>query len=77
MSKTEKEIEELLDKVCVDLGFCLTHSVKSRLIKFPPKTPEKFTKAVVEAEGFTLDTINKPLYQQLFEQIDRVYSKYT
>ncbi|REL26691.1 hypothetical protein DXX93_08955 [Thalassotalea euphylliae] len=77
MNPIEKEVEKLLDQVCVDLGFCLPPNVKSRLIKFPPKTSEKFTKTLIEVEGFTIETIDKSLYKQLFDKIDSVYSKYT
>ena len=77
MSSTEAELEQLLEQICVELGFCLSHKVKCRLIKFPPKTSEKFTQSVIKAEGLNVDTLDKSLYKSLFVKIDNVYSKYT
>jgi len=77
MNSIEAELEQLLDQICVELGFCLPHKVKSRLIKVPPKTSEKFTQSVIKAEGLNIDALDKSLYKSLFIKIDNVYSKYT
>jgi len=77
MSQLEAELEQLLDRICLDLGFCLPKLVKTRLIKFPPKTSDKFAKSVIEAEGLNVDVIEKALYKSLFSKVDSVYSKYT
>jgi len=77
MNSIEAELEQLLDQVCVELGFCLPHKVKSRLIKFPPNTSEKFTQSVIKGEGLNIDVLDKSLYKSLFIKVDNVYSKYT
>ena len=48
---TAAEIENLLTKLCIDLGFCLPPSAISRLQKTPPEDIDSFTDAVFTAEG--------------------------
>lgn len=73
MNIPENELEGLLSKLCVDLGFCLPDIVQSRLIKFPPKTAERFAEAVVEAEGLNLQTMEKSLYKRVLKEIEHVF----
>ena len=51
------EAEDLLSKLCVELGFCLEPKARSRLAKSPPKTIDKFTDAVIVLEGLNPATI--------------------
>ena len=76
MEIPENVIEGLLSTLCVDLGFCLPRNVSNRLIKFPPKTAERFTKAVVEAEGFNIVTMEKHLYISVLKEVENVFEKY-
>ena len=71
---SEKQLDHLLSDLCSKLGFCLSPLVISRLTKFPPKTPQKYAKAVIEAEGFTLETIDKHLYNQILAEIEAVFN---
>ena len=72
---TEQQLHTLLLSLCVDLGFCLPKLVTSRLAKCPPKTPQRFAKAVIEADGLTIDTIDKHLYKSVLSKIETVFNK--
>ena len=48
---TTSEIEDLLTKLCVDLGFCLPPSAVLRFKNSPPPDIDSFTDAVFIAEG--------------------------
>lgn len=76
MVASEKEIEGLLETLCVKLGFCLPSNVANRLMKFPPKTPERFAKSVIEAEGLNLDLIEKNIYVSVLTEIENVFNKH-
>lgn len=52
------EIENLLMKLCVDLGFCLRPSAFLRFKNSPPPDIDSFTDAVFTAEG--LDARSDP-----------------
>ena len=70
----EKELTNLLGKLCVTYGFCLPSLANQRLIKFPPKTAEKFVKSVVEAEGLTIETVDKTLYRSMLSETESIYN---
>ena len=55
---TASEIDNLLTKLCVDLGFCLPPKAISRLQKTPSQDIDSFTDAVFIAEG--LDPLVNP-----------------
>ena len=46
-----KQIQLLLDELCVDLGFCLPADAQAQLVNRPPSDAEAFTDAVIRAEG--------------------------
>jgi len=75
MAVSEKELEGLLSRLCVDLGFCLPAHVSSRLVMFPPKTAERFAKAVIEAEGLSLELMEKRLYRSVLTEVENVFSR--
>jgi hypothetical protein len=72
---SETEIEYLLDDLCVELGFCLSPVMKARLVKFPPKTPEKFANAVVCADGLNPATIEQELYSDILLKVEKTFMK--
>ena len=74
MHPSENEIENLLETLCVKLGFCLPESVSNRLVKFPPKTSERFAKSVIEAEGLNPELIEKHIYVSVLNEIENVFS---
>jgi len=49
--KSPRQIELLLEELCVDLGFCLPPDAQMRLIHEPPADVDEFTDAVIRAEG--------------------------
>ena len=76
MTLSENEIEDLLETLCVKLGFCLPSNISSRLIKFPPKTSERFAKSVIEAEGLNPETIERNIYVSVLNEIENVFNKH-
>ena len=48
-----KIAEKLLGELCIDLGICLPPLHHYRFVRTPPKNPEKFTDAVLVAEGLS------------------------
>lgn len=67
------DVPQLLDQLCVDLGFCLSPDARKRLIDRPPSTIDAFTDAVFEAEGFDLiyGHIDKKLHAEVRKRIVR------
>ena len=47
---SSRQIERLLEELCVDLGFCLSPEAQAPLIHEPPTDVEEFTDAVIRAE---------------------------
>jgi len=66
----EAEVQQLLDELCVDLGFCLPADEQRRLRESPPVDADSFTDAVFEAEGLDAG-LDKRLRKQVRERIDR------
>ena len=46
-----KQIQSLLEELCVDLGFCLPPDAQARLLNDPPDDVDAFTDALIRAEG--------------------------
>ena len=61
---SKREVESLLDKLCVDLGFCLPPKPRARIIANPPRNPHRFSEVVMKAEGF-----ESAGHSELFEQV--------
>lgn len=49
-----RQIEFLLEELCVDLGFCLPPNVRAQLVRDPPTDVDEFADAVIRAEGLDL-----------------------
>ena len=62
---TEHQAGQLLDSLCVKLGFCLEPEPYTSLCMNPPSNPESFADAVMEAEG--LSSAPKRLRPQVLE----------
>ena len=75
MVPSKKEIEILLETLCVKHGFCLPSNISNRLVKFSPKTADKFAKSVIEAEGLNPELIEKHLYKSVLNEIENVFNK--
>jgi hypothetical protein len=59
------EIDKLLCKLCVDLGFCLPPDECDKLGSKPPSTPDAFTKAVFLAEGLDWNLASDNLFKKV------------
>jgi hypothetical protein len=46
------DVGQLLNDLCVRLGYCLTPDDQQRIISDPPASVDEFTDTVVTAEGF-------------------------
>jgi len=46
------EVEVLLDRLCIRLGFCLPPAEIERLAQSPPTGVDEFTEAVLVVEGY-------------------------
>ncbi len=55
---TSSEVDNLLTKLCIDLGFCLPPLAISELQNSPPEDIDSFTDAVFRAED--LDPLAEP-----------------
>jgi hypothetical protein len=60
-----KETEELLGRLCVELGFCLPPEENQAIIDDPPATVSAFADAVVIAEGLKPDWLDVHLYRRI------------
>ena len=69
MSDQEVRIQLLLDELCVKLGFCLALSEQQRLRALPVSDVDKFTDAVLEAEGVD-PRVNKQLRRTVRDTIE-------
>ena len=46
-----RQVELLLQELCVVLGFCLPPDANAQLMREPPADVDEFTDAVIRAEG--------------------------
>jgi len=59
------EVRQLLDKLCIDLGFCLPPLAQSQLEQMPPDEAVAFARAVFIAEGMNPDWAGRRLFRQV------------
>jgi len=62
---TQQQVTNLLESLCVDLGFCLPANVAEKLESNPPRTVDGFTGAVFRAEGLDPALADRRLYDQV------------
>ena len=60
------ETSWLLNKLCVDLGFCLPIEVRESFCANPPSDALGFTDAVIEAEGLRTELVERSLHRQTY-----------
>lgn len=58
------QVRQLLDDLCVHVGFCLPPADQLRLQDSVPSDPDAFTDAVFRAEGLDPSTADRHLYRQ-------------
>lgn len=72
---TEKEASQLLDTLCIKLGFCLGPKMTSRLAKNPPPSAERFAKAVYSIEGLD-PSLQSDLYKQVLNYVEAAFQRH-
>jgi len=70
---SEKETGVLLEKLCVELGFCLPPEDSVRLKQDPPSNVLASTDAVFVAEGLDPSTADRHLYRQVRDMVAGAY----
>ena len=70
--------ELLLERLCVDLGFCLSPTEWTRLATSPPTSVREFTDAVFAAEGINPEHADRHLWRKvrsvIAEHFERIES---
>lgn len=61
----ERQTRQLLDSLCIKLGFCLPPDDIEHLASDPPTDVLAFTDAVFVAEGLSPETADRHLYRQV------------
>jgi hypothetical protein len=72
---TETQTQQLLDKLCVELGFCLPPSLQRRIVENPPKDTKRFTDVVIKGEGMDATLIDKHLYESMHSMVEAAFSQ--
>jgi hypothetical protein len=60
-----------LNKLCVDLGYCLTPDDHEAIVADPPTAPRAFAERVTELEG--LSPSDASAFSQVFECVVRTF----
>ena len=66
-------VQQLLDELCVRLGFCLPPAAQVRLVRDPPADTTAFTDAVFAAEGLDPALAPRALYRMVRDRVSEVY----
>jgi hypothetical protein len=64
-----------LEKLCVDLGFCLPPVESEKLFANPPKTALEFTNAVFLAEGLAPEVVDRHLFRQVRDYVSDAFRR--
>jgi hypothetical protein len=73
MSRTK--IQQLLDRLCTELGFCLSAEQQSGLLADPPSTVDAFTDAVFVAEGLNPNLADRHLWRQVRDRVSQCFKQ--
>jgi len=68
------EVNQLLEHLCTELGFCLLSGERERLSSSPPDSVQAFTDAVFLAEGLDPTTVDKRLWRQVHDRVTQYAS---
>lgn len=72
---SRREVEDLLSKLCIELGFCLDPADQDQLAAEPPADVRTFTDAVFVAEGLDPALADRHLYRQVRDKIAEAFQK--
>ena len=70
-----RQFQQLLDSLCVDLGFCLTPDEQAKLCAAPPADVQAFTDAVIRAEGLDPLLADRKLHRAVSDNVAKAYAK--
>ena len=69
------KIDQLLERLCIELGFCLVPKERARLESSPPESVSAFTDAVFLAEGLDPNIADSHLWRQVHERVTQYASE--
>ena len=72
---TEEEASQLLDVLCIRMGFCLGPRMNSRLAKNPPPSAERFATAVYRAEGLD-PSLQSDMYKGVLKVVEAAFQRH-
>jgi len=72
-----QEVRELLDQLCIRLGYCLKADARNLLIASPPTNAVAFTRAVLAAEGLDPDLARRPAYREVSEFVHAAFLRHS
>lgn len=73
-SLTRAEAAHLLERLCIELGFCLAPEPSERLMSAPPGSASEFTEAVYREEGLDPVMGDSALYRRTFGLVSAVFA---
>lgn len=72
-------LEEVLQRVCSEFGYCLLGDTYDRLVDNPPATISKFIDAIITGEGLNPESITnnhrRRMRDMIFEAVERYEGK--
>ena len=72
---TAVQVGKLLDRLCVDLGFCLPPDDYMRLAENPPGDVRSFVDAVFTSEGMNPEMADRHLYRQVTNVVREAFQR--
>ena len=70
------KLEQLLDRLCTELGFCLAPEQQARFVASPPASIKAFTDAVFEAEGLDPSLADRHLWHQVRDYVSQYFNEF-
>jgi hypothetical protein len=70
----ENDVEDLLNMLCAEMGFCLSPAQFERLAGSEPNDASAFTDEVFRAEGMDPETADRHLYRQVRDVVTATFA---
>ena len=70
---SSSQVDGLLSKLCVRLGFCLSPAESERLKEAPPNSVDTFVDAVFIAEGLEPMSADRQLYRAVRSLVSEAF----
>lgn len=70
---TSQEVQVLLDRLCVEFGFCLPAEDREQLCTDPPEEARDFVDEVYRREGLDPQTADRHLYRVVRDKVILAY----